>query len=74
MFLGHQPPIEGLVGLRSLVEHARLDGGGQEVVGGGDGVDVARQVQVELLHGDHLGIPSPRSATWNTIIVNTTKH
>ena len=63
MFLGHQPPIEGLVGLRSLVEHARLDGRGQEVVGGGDCVDVARQVQVELLHGDHLGIPSPRSTT-----------
>lgn len=39
-----------------LVEHARLDGGGQQVVGGRDGVDVPREVQVELLHGHHLDI------------------
>ena len=37
-----------------LVEHARLDGGRQQVVGRGDGVDIARQVQVELLHRHHL--------------------
>ena len=28
--------------------------GGEEVVGGGDGVDVSGQVKVELIHRDHL--------------------
>ena len=37
------------VALRGLVEAARVDGGCQQVVGGGDGVDVARHVQVELV-------------------------
>ena len=31
-----------------------------KVVGGGDGVDVAGQVQVEILHGDDLRIPASR--------------
>lgn len=31
-----------------------------QVVGCGDGVDVARQVQVERLHGDDLAVPSAR--------------
>ncbi len=40
--------------LRGLVEHARVDRGRQQVVGGPDGVDVAGQVQVHLLHGHDL--------------------
>ena len=36
------------------MEHAGVDGGRQQVGGGGDGVDVSRHVQVELLHGDDL--------------------
>jgi hypothetical protein len=38
------------------VQHARIDRGGQQVVGGGDGVNVAGQVQVEILHRDDLRI------------------
>jgi hypothetical protein len=37
-----------------LVEHARVQLSGQQIVGGGDGVDVAREVEVEILHRDHL--------------------
>ena len=50
-----------VVGAR-LVEHARVDGRGQQVVGRGDGVDVACQVQVELLHGDDLRVAAARRA------------
>mmetsp|Transcript_44342 Transcript_44342/g.73591 ORF Transcript_44342/g.73591 Transcript_44342/m.73591 type:complete len:668 (-) Transcript_44342:90-2093(-) len=60
---GHQPPEERLVALGALVEHARVDRGGQQVVRGRDRVDVARQVQVELLHRHHLRVPSPGGAT-----------
>ncbi len=41
-----------------LVEHARLNGSSQQVVGGRYGVDVPRQVEVELFHGHHLGVPT----------------
>jgi hypothetical protein len=41
-----------------LVEHPSLDRGSQKIVGGGDGVDVSGQVQIELLHGHHLSIPA----------------
>ena len=37
-----------LVGLGGLVEHARIDGSSEQIVGGGDGVDVSRQMQIEL--------------------------
>lgn len=37
-----------LVGLRRLVEHAGIDGRRHQVVGCCDGVDVTRQMQVEL--------------------------
>ena len=39
-----------------FVEHARVDGRRHQVVGGRDGVDVAGQVQVEILHRDHLAV------------------
>ena len=39
-----------------FVEHAGIDRRCQQVVGCGDGVDVAGEMQVEILHRDHLGI------------------
>jgi len=55
---GEQARKHDLVRHVLLVEHARVDGRRQQVVGRRDGVDVARQVQVELLHGDDLRIPA----------------
>mmetsp|Transcript_10810 Transcript_10810/g.32814 ORF Transcript_10810/g.32814 Transcript_10810/m.32814 type:complete len:491 (-) Transcript_10810:74-1546(-) len=52
---GYEALEELLVRLGALVEHARVDGGGAEVVRGGDGVDVASEVEVEVLHRHHLG-------------------
>mmetsp|Transcript_33345 Transcript_33345/g.91252 ORF Transcript_33345/g.91252 Transcript_33345/m.91252 type:complete len:325 (+) Transcript_33345:1131-2105(+) len=47
--------VEDEVGARRLlVVAARVDRGGEEVVGRRDGVDVARHVQVELLHRSAL--------------------
>ena len=40
--------------LTVLMEDAGVNGGGEEVIGGRDGVNVARKVQVHLLHRDHL--------------------
>ena len=34
-----------------VVEH-----GGEQVVGGADGVEVAGEVQVDVVHGNHLGV------------------
>src|SRR5216683_35591 len=39
-----------------------VEGGGQEIVRGGDGVEIAREVKVDLLHGHDLGEPSARAA------------
>ena len=36
------------------MEHSGIELGGQEVVGSGNSVDVACEVQVEVLHWDHL--------------------
>ncbi len=36
--------------------------GGQQVVGSADGVQVAGEVQVDVLHGDHLGIAAAGGA------------
>ena len=51
---GHEPVVESGVGLRQLVEASRVDLSGEEVVGGSDGVDVTSQMQVELIHWNHL--------------------
>ena len=45
-----------LVGGLGFVQHTRIDGGCHQVVGRGDGVNVAGQVQVELFHGNHLAV------------------
>jgi hypothetical protein len=47
------------------VEHAGVDRGGEEVIGSRDGVDIAGQVEVEILHGDHLAVATTRSAALN---------
>ncbi|WAR18239.1 NDUF6-like protein [Mya arenaria] len=51
---GHQSLVEGFICLCGLVEHASIKLGGQQIVGGSDGVDITCQVEVELLHGNHL--------------------
>jgi len=53
---------ELLVRLACLVQHARIKRCGAQVVCRRDGVDVACQVEVELLHGDHLGVSPAGSA------------
>ena len=45
------------VGLGFLVEDPGVNLSGQEVIGSCDGVDVPRQMEIEVLHGDHLRIP-----------------
>lgn len=47
-------PEQCLVLLCRLMEHTRVDGCRQQVVGRADRVDVTREVEVELLHGDNL--------------------
>ena len=47
-----------LVALEDMVVHH----GGQQVVGGRDGVKVAVEVEVDVLHGGHLGPASPGRA------------
>ena len=49
-----QSPEELLVSLRALVEHAHIECGHEQVVRRGDRVDVASEMQVELLYRDHL--------------------
>ena len=49
--------VKGVALLDVVVEH-----GGDEVVGGADGVEVAGEVQVDVLHGDDLGIAAAGSA------------
>ena len=47
---------------RLLVVPARIDGGGEEIVRGGDRVDVSRHVQIEILHRRTLRVPAARRA------------
>ena len=49
---------EGVALLDVVVEHRR-----EQVVGGADGVEVAREVQVDVLHGDDLGVAAARRAS-----------
>lgn len=53
-YLRHESVVEGPVLLRELVEDARVHLRGEQVVGGRHRVDVTRQVQVEVLHRNHL--------------------
>ena len=48
------------------MEDTRVDGGGEEVVGRGDGVDVTGEVEVELVHRDHLTVTTASGAAFDT--------
>ena len=48
------------------MEDTSVDGGGEEVVGRGDGVDVAGEVEVELVHWDHLTVTAASGAAFDT--------
>lgn len=48
------------------MEHASIDSGSEEVVGGGDGMDITGQVKVELIHGDDLTVTATGSTTLDT--------
>ena len=47
-----------LIRLCTLMEHPGVNLCGQEVVGGRDGMDVSRQVKVELFHWYDLRVPT----------------
>jgi rRNA processing protein Krr1/Pno1 len=46
----------GIDAQRVAVGDVVVEGGRKQVVGDADGVEVAREVQVDVLHGHHLGI------------------
>ena len=52
----------GVVGVGALVEHPGVDARGHEVVRRGDGVDVAGEVEVEVLHRHHLRVAAAGGA------------
>merc|ERR1719186_1942232 len=62
LHLGHQPVVESLQRLSLLVKHPRVYLRREKVVCRGDGVDIAREVKVELVHRDHLRVSAPRGA------------
>ena len=45
-----------------FVKHARIDGGRQQIVRRDDGVDVAGQMEIELLHRNDLAVAAARRA------------
>lgn len=49
-----------------LVEHTRINSSGKQVVGSSDCMNITRQVQVELIHGDDLRVPSSSCTTLDT--------
>ena len=64
LLIGGAESIEELfvIGLLGFVENTRIDGSGQQVIGGSDGVNIAGQVQVEIFHRDHLAVTAAGSA------------
>ncbi len=62
---GAQPVEQSRIALAGFVEHARVDRCSQQVVGSSDGVDVTGQVQVEVLHGDDLGVTTASSPAFD---------
>lgn len=44
------------------MQDARVDGGGAQVVGGSDGMDITGQMEVEVLHRNHLAVATPGRA------------
>ena len=56
---------EGLIALAGFVVHAGVDGRGQQVIGRCDGMNITRQVQVEIFHGHALAVATTGSAALN---------
>ena len=48
-----------------FVEHARVDRRGEQIIGSDDGVDVAGQVEIELLHRNDLAVAAARRAAFD---------
>ncbi len=53
---------EFFVILLTFMEHTGINGGSTQVIGCGDGVDVAGEVQVEVFHGNDLRVTTPGRA------------
>jgi hypothetical protein len=47
------------------MQHTGIDRSRQQVIGGGDGMNIACQVQVEIFHGYHLAISTACCAAFN---------
>mmetsp|Transcript_7926 Transcript_7926/g.29249 ORF Transcript_7926/g.29249 Transcript_7926/m.29249 type:complete len:528 (-) Transcript_7926:206-1789(-) len=59
----HQTLPQRIIALRRFVEATRIDSSREQVVRHADGVNVPSQVQVHLLHGNHLRITTTSGAT-----------
>ncbi|MGD0997918.1 MAG: hypothetical protein ABR941_06315 [Thermoleophilia bacterium] len=44
------------------MHEVRLDHGGEQVVGGADGVNVAGEMKIQILHGDDLRVAAAGGA------------
>ncbi|KAH3661211.1 hypothetical protein OGAPHI_006618 [Ogataea philodendri] len=62
----NQTLVQRLVALGGLVEHSRVNGSSQQVVGCTNCVDVSGQVHVELVHRNHLSVSSTSSTPLHT--------
>lgn len=59
------PVVKGLELLSLLVEHSGVDLSRQEIVSRRDGVDVSRQMQVELVHRNNLRVSAARGTAFD---------
>ncbi len=68
VFAGRAQAVEQRCVVRRLllVKIARIDRRCQQIVRGGDGVDVSRQMEVELLHRDNLAVAAAGRAAFDT--------
>ncbi|PMB72907.1 hypothetical protein BM221_000324 [Beauveria bassiana] len=58
---GDKATVESSILLGVFMENASLNGSSQQVVGSGDGVNVASQVHVELIHRNDLAVATTSS-------------
>ena len=59
-------PGQALVTETPFVVHAGIHRGGQQVVRRSDSVDISGEMQVEVVHGNHLGVPATGGASLDT--------
>ncbi len=62
---GTQAVKQSFITLAAFVEHTRVNSGCQQIISGGDGVDIAGHVQVHVFHRNDLGITSASRATFD---------